>query len=74
MQPLLIGLVIVAILTPFGVWAVRLAKRQRGGAVLITGLLLIFGMNVQIIPPPPPVAEQMVRAAKADDDDQPEAE
>jgi hypothetical protein len=74
LQPLLIGLVIVAILTPFGVWAVRLAKRQRGGAVLITGLLLIFGMNVQIIPPPPPVAEQMVRAAKADDDDQPEAE
>jgi hypothetical protein len=74
LHPLLTGLVIVAILTPFGVWAVRLAKRQRGGAVLITGLLLIFGMNVQIIPPPPPVAEQVVRAAKADDDDQPEAE
>jgi hypothetical protein len=74
LHPLLIGLLIVAILTPFGVWAVRLAKRQRGGAVLITGLLLIFGMNVQIIPPPPPVAEQVVRAAKADDDDQPEAE
>ena len=72
MPPFLIGRVIVAVLTPFGVWAVRLAKRQRGGAVLITGLLLIFGMNVQIVPPPPPVAEQVVRAAEGDDDDEPE--
>lgn len=71
MHPILTGLVIVLVLAPFGVWAVRLAKRQRGGAVLITGLLLIFGMNVQIIPPPPPVAEQVVRAAEDDDDDDP---
>lgn len=56
---------------PIGVWAVRLAKRQRGGAVLITGLLLIFGMNVQIMPPPPPVAEQVIRAAEDDDNDEP---
>ena len=69
MHPILTDLVIVLVLTPFGVWAVRLAKRQRGGAVLITGLLLIFGMNVQIIPPPPPVAEHVVRAAEDDDDD-----
>ncbi len=72
MSPVLVGLLIVLVLTPFGVWAVRLAKRQRGGAVLITGLLLIFGMNVQIVPPPPPVAEQVVRAAEDDDDDEPE--
>ena len=71
MDPFVVGLVIVAVLAPFGVWAVRLAKRQRGGAVLITGLLLVFGMNVQIIPPPPPVAEQVQRSAEDDDDDEP---
>lgn len=69
MTAFLIGLVIVLVLTPFGVWAVRLAKRQRGGAVLVTGLLLIFGVNVQVIPPPPPVAELVQRAADDDDDD-----
>lgn len=73
MTPFLIGLAIVLVLTPVGVWAVALAKQQRGGAVLVTGLLLIFGMNVQIIPPPPPVAEQVVRAAEDDDDDEPDA-
>ena len=72
MHPALVGLVIVAVLTPCGVWAVRLAKRQRGGAVLITGLLLIFGMNVQIIPPPPPVAEQVVRAVEDDEEPGPD--
>ena len=71
MHPILTGFVIVVVLTPLGVLAVRLAKRQRGGAVLITGLLLIFGMNVQIIPPPPSVAEQVQRAAEDDDDDEP---
>ena len=69
MTAFLIGLVIVLVLTPFGVWAVRLAKRQRGGAVLVTGLLQIFGVNVQVIPPPPPVAELVQRAADDDDDD-----
>ena len=47
------------------------AKLQRGGAVLVTGLLLIFGVNVQVIPPPPPVAELVQRAAE-DDDDEPD--
>ena len=69
MTAFLAGLVIVLVLTPFGVWAVRLAKRQRRGAVLVTGLLLIFGVNVQVIPPPPPVAELVQRAAEDDDDD-----
>jgi hypothetical protein len=49
----LIGLVLVLALTAFAAWAARFAKRQRGGAVLITGLLLVFGMNMQIIPPAP---------------------
>lgn len=71
LPPFLTGLFIVLVMAPFGVWAIRLVKRQRGGAVLITGLLLIFGMNVQIIPPPLPVAEQVVRAAEDDDDDKP---
>ena len=71
MTAFLVGLVIVLVLTPLGVWAVRLAKRQRGGAVLVTGLLLIFGVNVQVIPPPPPVAELVQRAAE-DDDDEPD--
>lgn len=32
MTPFLIGLAIILLLTPLGVWTVRLAKRQRGGA------------------------------------------
>jgi hypothetical protein len=59
----LVGLAIVAVLAPFGVAAIRFAKRQRGGAVLITGLLLVFGMNMQIIPPPPPRTELVQRQA-----------
>ena len=69
MTAFLVGLVIVLVLTPFGVWAVGLAKRQRDGAVLVTGLLLIFGVNIQVIPPPPPVVELVQRAAEDDDDD-----
>ena len=69
MIPLLFALALVAALAPFGVLAVRFARRQRGAAVLTTGLLLVFGMNVQIIPPPPPVAEQVQRQAQDDDDE-----
>ena len=69
MTSFLVGLVLVLALTPFAVWAVRFAKRQRGGAVLITGLLLVFGMNMQIIPPPPPQTELVQRQAE---DDEPE--
>lgn len=65
---LLLGLIIVTLMAPLAVWAVRGAKRQRGGAALVTGLLLIFGMNMQIVPPPPPVAELVRRDA---DDDEP---
>jgi hypothetical protein len=46
---------------------VQFAKRQRGSAVLVTGLLLVLGMNMQIVPPPPPVAE-LVRREAGDDD------
>jgi hypothetical protein len=52
---------------PLGVAAVRYAKRQRGGAVFLTGLLLIFGMNMQITPPPPPQTEQIQRQAGDDE-------
>ena len=69
MTSLLLGLALVILLMPLGVWAVRFAKRQRGGAVLITGLLLVFGMNMQIIPPPPPKIELVQR--QAGDDDEP---
>jgi hypothetical protein len=62
-----IGLLIVVFLCPFGVWAVRFAKRQRGGAVLLTGLLLMFGMNMQITPPPPPQIELVQRQAPDDE-------
>lgn len=54
---------------PLTIAGVRFAKRQRGGAVLLTGLLLVFGMNMQIIPPPPPRIELVQRQA---DDDEPE--
>ena len=39
------GVRIGAILAPPAVWAVRLARRQRGGAALVAGLLLIFGVG-----------------------------
>jgi len=66
---LLLGLIIVTVLAPPAVWAVQFAKRQRGGAVLVAGLLLVFGMNIQIVPPPPPVAELVRREAEDDDGD-----
>ncbi len=70
MRSLLLGFALVVLFTPLAVWAVRYAKRQRGGAVLITGLLLVFGMNMQIIPPPPPKIELVQRQA-ADNDEPP---
>lgn len=66
---LVLGLIIVTVLAPPAVWAVQFAKRQRGSAVLVTGLLLIFGMNMQIIPPPPPAPELVRREAEDDEDD-----
>lgn len=66
---LVLGLIIVTVLAPPAVWAVQLAKRQRGGAALVTGLLLIFGMSMQIVPPPPPVAELVRREAEDDGED-----
>jgi hypothetical protein len=66
---LVLGLIIVVALAPPAVWAVQFAKRQHGSAVVVTGLLLIFGMNMQIIPPPPPVAELARREAEEDDED-----
>ena len=65
----LAALLIIAALVPLGVSAIRFAKRQRGGAVLLTGLLLVFGMNMQITPPPPPQAEQVQRQADDNDDE-----
>lgn len=70
MTSLLLGLALVLLLSPLAVWAVRFAKRQRGGAILLTGLLLVFGMSMQITPPPPPQIELVQRQA---DDDEPEA-
>lgn len=67
MQPFLAGLILVAILSPLGVYAVRFAKRRRGGAIFMTSLLLVFGMNMQITPPPPPQIE-MVQLQAQDDE------
>jgi hypothetical protein len=63
----LIGLALVLVGAPFAVLAVRYAKRRRGGAIFLTGLLLIFGMNMQITPPPPPKTEQVQRQAGDDE-------
>lgn len=68
-RSLLLGLIVVAILAPPAVWAVGLARRQRGGAALVAGLLLIFGLGFQIVPPPPPVAELVRREAEGDEED-----
>jgi high-affinity K+ transport system ATPase subunit B len=67
LSSLVLGLIIVVALAPLAICAVQLAKRQRGSAVLVTGLLLIFGMSMQIVPPPPPVAELVRREAEDDD-------
>jgi hypothetical protein len=64
---LLLGLALVLLLSPLAVWAVRFAKRQRGGAALLSGLLLVFGMNLQITPPPPPQIEMVQRQAEDDE-------
>ncbi|WP_397422851.1 hypothetical protein [Phenylobacterium sp.] len=61
---------IVILLAPLGLWAVRFARRQRGGAVMMTSLMLVFGMNIQITPPPPPRAEYVQQVRK--DDEKPE--
>ena len=65
LKSFVLGVIIVAALAPFGVWAVGFAKRQRGVAAVATGLLLVFGIGVPILPPPPPVAEQV----REDEDD-----
>lgn len=55
------------------IWAIRLAKRMRGGAVVLSGLMLVFGMNIQIPPPPPPgQVEMVVRQADDDEDKDPQ--
>jgi hypothetical protein len=63
----LIGLAFVVLCAPLGIVAVRHAKRRRGGAIFLTGLLLMFGMNMQITPPPPPQTEQVQRQAGDDE-------
>lgn len=68
-RSLLLGLIVLAILAPPAVWAIRLARRQRGGAAVIAGLLLIFGLGFQIVPPPPPVSE-LVRRDEGDEEDE----
>ena len=63
----LVGVALVAVLSPLAVWAVRFARRRRGGAVLLTSLLLIFGMDTSITQPPPPQVELVQRQAGDDE-------
>ena len=72
MKAFLFALALVVAFIPFGVWAVGAARRQRGAAVMASGLLLVFGLGIPVIPPPPPVAELVRRAAEDDDGDDPE--
>jgi hypothetical protein len=68
-RSLLLGLIILAVLAPPAVWAVGLARRQRGGAAVLAGLLLIFGVGFTLFPPPPPVGEFVRRDEDGDDKD-----
>jgi hypothetical protein len=63
----LIGLALLALLIAPAVWAVRFAKRQRGAAVLMTSVLLVFGMDYTVMPPPGPQVE-MVQKQAGDDE------
>ena len=62
-----VGLLIVILALPFAVGAVRWAKRRRGGAALFIGVLLVFGLDMQITPPPPAAIELIVKQAKDDE-------
>ena len=68
LRGILLGLIVVAVLTPAAVWAIGLAKRQRGGAVLLSGVLLVFGLGTPIPPPPPTVSELIRRSAEGEGD------
>jgi hypothetical protein len=63
----LIGLALLALLIAPAVWAVRFAKRQGGAAVLMTSVLLVFGMDYTVMPPPGPQVE-MVQKQAGDDE------
>jgi hypothetical protein len=58
---------VALLLSPLAVWAVRFARRHRGAAVALTGLLVIFGMDITITPPPPPQFELVHRQAGDDE-------
>jgi hypothetical protein len=58
---------LVLIFSPLAFWTLRFARRQRGAAVAITSLLVIFGMDITITPPPPPKFE-LVQAQAGDDE------
>ena len=71
MNSFLAGAAIVIALCPLAVWAVRYAKRQRGGAVFMAGLMLVFGMNIQVTPPLPPQVEMVRKIEVEDENDEP---
>lgn len=62
----LVGLAIILVCAPFAVAAVSYTKRHRGGAIVVMGMLMMFGMNMQITPPPPPHTELIQREAEDD--------
>ena len=68
MIPFLISCAIVLVLIGPAIWAIRFAKRQRVGAAAVAGLLLIFGLNMQVTPPPPPQIEEVQRETEDDED------
>jgi hypothetical protein len=61
---MLTALALVLVCTPFAIAAVRQAKRGPGGAILLTGLFVVCGMDMQIMPPLPPLTEQLQRQAR----------
>ena len=63
----LIGLALVALLTPPALWVVRFARRRRGAAIFLTSVLLVFGMDYTVMPPPGPQVE-MVQKQAGDDE------
>jgi hypothetical protein len=64
---LLIGLGLMLLFIPLALWALRFARRQRGAAVALASLLVIFGMDITITPPPPPKFELVHRQAGDDE-------
>jgi hypothetical protein len=68
---ILAALAVVALMTPAAIWLLGAARRHRGVAAGLGGLLLVFGVNAAVSPPPPPQVEAVEHEEETAGDDEP---